>query len=162
DIGDLEAGILERLDQRIGKPLAQLVKRHDTARRAVTGDRVVAAAIAERHPVEHKAARPDRPEGAQHQPQHLPCPEDIAPRPRENGEGAPARPGPPKSSARPGVPPPRGGGGGPPPPGPGGGGRAGCCTPPRGAPAVIFFRAAASAPHGCDGSDEKSPACIAL
>ena len=35
DVGDLDAGRLQRLDQRIGQPLRQLVQRHEAGRRIV-------------------------------------------------------------------------------------------------------------------------------
>ena len=65
DVGHLDAGRLQRLDQRVGQPLRQLVQRHEPARGVVGGERRMAPAIAERHAAELEPRRPDRPELAQ-------------------------------------------------------------------------------------------------
>ncbi|MNR17278.1 hypothetical protein D3C85_1339290 [compost metagenome] len=63
--GDGEAGVLERLQQRIGQPLGELVERHQPVRRGF-----VAPAIAQRDAIELHAARPDRSERHQQRAQH--------------------------------------------------------------------------------------------
>ena len=63
DVGDRDAGPLQRLDQRIGEPLRQLVQRHEAARsRRAVDQRRMAPAIAERDAAERHPRRPDRPE----------------------------------------------------------------------------------------------------
>src|SRR5215472_10796941 len=58
DIGNLQPRGFERLDQRVGEPLAELVKRYDPASR----DRRMPAAVAERQAGKPKRTWPDRPE----------------------------------------------------------------------------------------------------
>jgi len=69
-IGDGDAGFLERLDERIGEPLRELVERHQPggARHGVIfgGDRVMAPHVAERDAGKREAPRPDRVEGLEH------------------------------------------------------------------------------------------------
>ena len=62
DVGDLDAGPLQRLDQRIGQPLRQLVQRHQPAGFVVGFQRRMPPAVAERHAAERQPRRPDRPE----------------------------------------------------------------------------------------------------
>ena len=62
DVGHLDAGALQRLDQRIGQPLRELVQRHEAVGRVVGLDRRMAPAIAERNAAERQPRRPDRPE----------------------------------------------------------------------------------------------------
>ncbi len=57
----LDAGALQRLDQRIGHPLRQLVQWHQAACRVVGHQRRMPPAIAERDALERDARRPDRP-----------------------------------------------------------------------------------------------------
>ena len=65
DIGHVDAGGLQRLDQRIGQPLRQLVQRHEAVGRVVGRQRRVPPAIAERDAAERQPRRPDRAEVAQ-------------------------------------------------------------------------------------------------
>ena len=66
DVGDLDAGPLQRLDQRIGEPLRQLVQRHEAVGLVVGLQRGMLPAIAERDAAERQPRRPDRPEMRQH------------------------------------------------------------------------------------------------
>ena len=58
DVDDLDARLLERLDQRIGQPLRELVQRHEAVARIVAADRRVPPAIAERDAVDRPAGPP--------------------------------------------------------------------------------------------------------
>ncbi len=62
DVGDRDAGLLQRLDQRIGEPLRQLVERHEAVGRVVAPDRRMPPGVAERDAAEREPARPDRSE----------------------------------------------------------------------------------------------------
>ena len=53
---------LQRLDQRIGEPLRQLVDRHEAVGGVVAPDRGMPPGVAERDAAERQPARPDRPE----------------------------------------------------------------------------------------------------
>src|ERR1700737_1357972 len=61
DFRDRQPRGLERLDERIGEPLAEFVKRHELLAR----HRWMAAAIAERNAIQADAPGPDRPEDLQ-------------------------------------------------------------------------------------------------
>ena len=74
--GDADAGPLQRFDQRVAQPLAQLVEGHPAGRGGVAavGSRCAGEAvrphIAGRQPGDDAATAPDRPESAQHLAQH--------------------------------------------------------------------------------------------
>src|SRR5205823_6566914 len=61
DLRDRQPRGLERLDERVGEPLAELVKRHEP----IAWYCRMTAAIAQRHAAEADAPRPDRSEQLQ-------------------------------------------------------------------------------------------------
>src|SRR5262249_4149859 len=60
DIGHVDARRLDRLDQRIGKPLRQLVERHQLVGRVVAPDCRMPPRVTERNTLQRQSARPDR------------------------------------------------------------------------------------------------------
>ena len=65
DVRHLDAGRLQRLDERVGEPLRELVQRHEPARGVVRGHRRMAPAVAQGDAAELEARRPYAPEVAQ-------------------------------------------------------------------------------------------------
>ena len=61
-VADFKSRLLQRLDQRIGQPLRQLVERHETVGRVGALDRGMFPGVAQRHAAEHDPSRPDRAE----------------------------------------------------------------------------------------------------
>src|SRR3954451_6527827 len=62
DLGDRDARPLQRLDQRVGEPLRELVDRDEAIGGVVALDRGMAPGVAERDTAKRKTARPNRPE----------------------------------------------------------------------------------------------------
>ena len=92
DVGHRDARRLQRLDQRIGEPLRQLVERHQAVGRVVAPDRRMAPAVAERHAAQRQPARPDRPEMRAAALRRIAAPAAVVRRLRRQMIEQPARP----------------------------------------------------------------------
>src|SRR5260370_1388967 len=62
NVGHRDTGPLQRLDQRIGEPLRELVDRHEAVRRIGALDRRMPPGVAERYAAERQPTWPDRTE----------------------------------------------------------------------------------------------------
>eukprot|EP01038_Epipyxis_sp_PR26KG_P019246 gene19246-27267_t len=71
DVDDGDAGPLQRLDQRIGQPLRELVEGHEPGRGGALRDQRVAPGVAQRDARQRQARGPDAAEGGQNLAEHV-------------------------------------------------------------------------------------------